>query len=95
MTSQDHLTEGSCTFIGGSFSQYVTTHVKVGMFFICHVTVCLKAYVTLWVEASYGKVPPFRVGGYWSRASGDMKYLICHVSSPNHMIGVKNPHCMS
>ena len=49
-------------------------------------TICLKAYVTLRVEALYGKVPTFHVGGYWSRASGDMKYLISHVTSPNHMI---------
>ena len=70
------------------------------MFFICHVTSrdrMLKGlcYSMGGREASYGKVPPVRVGGYWSRASGDIKYLICHVSSPNHMIGVKNPHCMS
>ena len=38
-------------------------------------TICLNAYVTLWVEASYSKVPPFYVGGYCSRASEDMKYL--------------------
>ena len=26
------------------------------------------------------------VGGYWLHASVDMKYLIYHVTSPNHMI---------
>ena len=46
----------------------------------------IKDYVTLWVEAYCGKskVPPFHAGGYWSRVSGDMKYLIYHVTSPNH-----------
>ena len=59
------------------------------MFLICirpHVTVCLKAYITFWVEASYVKVPPFHVGDYWLHASGGVKYLICHVTSPNLMI---------
>ena len=49
-------------------------------------TICVKAYVTLWMEASYGKVPPFHVGDYLLHASGDMKYLIGHMTSPNHMI---------
>ena len=48
-------------------------------------TICLKAYVTLWVEASYGKVLPFHVGGFWLCESGDLKYLI-YVTSPNYMI---------
>ena len=46
------------------------------MFLNCprtHVSVYLKAYVPLWVEASDVKVPPFHVGSYWSRASGDKK----------------------
>ena len=49
-------------------------------------TICLNAYVTLLVEASYGKVSPCHVGGYWLIASGDIQYLICHVASSNHMI---------
>ena len=57
------------------------------MFLICHVTSRLKGYVILWVEATHGKSPPFHeVDGYWSCASGDMKTLICHMTSQNHMI---------
>ena len=56
------------------------------IFLICHATICLKDYVTLCVEASCGTVPPFHVSGYRSHPSGDMKYLICHVTSLNHMI---------
>ena len=44
-----------------------------------YIFLCLKAYVTLWLEAmlvAIGRV----------QASGDLKYLICHVTSPNHMI---------
>ena len=26
-------------------------------------------------------------GGHWSSANGDVKYLICHVTSQNHVIG--------
>ena len=25
-------------------------------------------------------------GGHWSNASGNMKYLICHMTSQNHVI---------
>ena len=38
------------------------------------------------MEASHGKLPSCHVGGNWSRASGDVKYLICHVISPNYSI---------
>ena len=29
-------------------------------------------------------------GGDWSSASGDIKYLICHVSLQNHVINVSS-----
>ena len=38
-------------------------------------TTYIKGYVTL-----------CNVGGYWSCASGDIKNLIYHVTSPNHLI---------
>ena len=46
VTSQDHLIEGSCKFMGGSSSLYVTTLTSseaigstiVEMFLICHLT---------------------------------------------------------
>lgn len=43
-------------------------------------------FVTLKVEAFHGKSPPCQVGGYWSCANGIVKYLICHVTSPNCVI---------
>ena len=70
--------------MGGSSLPYVTTCVKVDLFLICHVNICLNAYVTIWVETFYSKVAPSHVGGYWLCASGNMKHLICHVTSPNH-----------
>ena len=38
------------------------------------------------MEAFYDKSPPCQVCGYWSCASGDIKYLICHNTSPNYLI---------
>ena len=43
-------------------------------------------YVTLCVEAFHGMSKSFQVGGYWLCAHGDIKYLICQVTSPNHVI---------
>ena len=35
-------------------------------------------------------------GGHWSSASGDKKYLTCHVTSQKHVTkGVGTPHCLS
>ena len=64
------------------------------MFLICHVTICLKTYATLWVGACCGMAPPFHVSGYWLHLSGYMKYFICHVTSQNHMMeGSSNFMC--
>ena len=35
------------------------------------------------MEASHGHLAMF--GGNWSSASGDIKYLICHMNSQNHL----------
>ena len=59
------------------------------MFSICHVTTVstsLKDYVNLWVKASHGQLPPCIVGGNWSSASGDIKYLISHVTSNREIL---------
>ena len=45
---------------------------------------CLKGYVTLWMEVSHAKSSSCYIGGYWLCASGDVKYLICHVTSQSH-----------
>ena len=91
MTSQDHLIYESCKFLGGSSLGHVTTLtslatidiVKVEMFLIFHVTssdhMCKRVYFTLWVEALQGKSPSCQIDVCWSCASGDDKYLICHV----------------
>ena len=56
------------------------------MFLICHVTSrdhMFKGLCHFMSKASYGKVPFFHVGGYWSRASC---HVTCHVTSPNHIL---------
>ena len=65
-------------------------HCESGdMFLICHVTspdhTFKGLHITLWVKAFHGKLPPYQVGGYWLRASGDIKCLIYHVTPPNHV----------
>lgn len=50
--------------------------------------ICLKGYVDLWEEAPQCKLPPYHVWWLWSSANGDIKYLICHVTSQNHVIEV-------
>ena len=47
---------------------------------------CLTGCVNLWVKTSHGKPPPCMFGGHWSTVIGDMKYLIYHLTSQNHMI---------
>ena len=72
MSSKDDLIVGSCKSMVG-VPHSISPHMWKWMFLICHVT-------------SYGKVPPFHVDSYWSCPIGDIKYLICYVTSPNHMI---------
>ena len=38
------------------------------------------------MQAFHGESPPCHVGGNWAGASGDIKYLICHMTSQNHVI---------
>ena len=38
------------------------------------------------MEDSHGEPPSYHDGGYWSCSIGDIKYLICHVTSQNHVI---------
>ena len=38
-----------------------------------------------WVEAPHRELPPSMFGGHLSSTSGDIKYLICHVTSQNHV----------
>ena len=45
---------------------------------------CLKGYVH--VEVSHAKSSSCYVRGNWSCASGNVKYLICHVTSQSHVI---------
>ena len=42
-----------------------------------------KGLCNLWVEVCHGESEPPNV---WSTASGDTKYLICHMISQNHVI---------
>ena len=65
---------------------HANLHVGVPCGLFLDVSTCLKGYVTLWAEASHCKSPPCYVGGCWSCANGDVKYLICHVISHNHVI---------
>ena len=39
-----------------------------------------------WVEAPQDESPPCHVLRHWSIGSGDIKYLICHVTSQNRVI---------
>ena len=88
----DHYTKRSRKFMGGSSWYYIITLISlvtksiviVEMFSICQVTTVstgLKDYVNLWVKASHGQSPPCNAGGNCSNASGDIKYLISHVTS--------------
>ena len=68
------------------------------MFLIYHVTsadhMFKRLYITLWVEAFHDKSPPCQVGGYWLRASGEIKCLIYYITSPNYVInGLYNFMC--
>ena len=44
-----------------------------------------KSHVTLWMVASHFKSAPYLVWCSWDSAGGDM-YLICHVTSHDHLI---------
>ena len=47
--------------------------------------------MNLWAEAPTVSYDNAMFGGYWSSASGDIRYLICHVTSQNHVIkGLSN-----
>ena len=93
-----HLNEGSYQFLGGSSLRHFTTLtsivtmdiLKVQMFLFCHVNspdhTFKELYVTLRVETFHGKLLPCQVCGYWLCTSGDIKYLICHKTSRNHVI---------
>ena len=50
------------------------------------ILICLKSYVTLRVEVPNSKLPLAMVGVHWSSASGDIRFLICHVTSQDHVI---------
>ena len=55
----DHLTEGSCKFMGGSSLQYVTTLISLASLSnVMVVNTCLECYINLWVEAPHGESPP-------------------------------------
>ena len=98
MTSQVHLIKGPCKLMVENSSRYFTTitiSVTIGIFIvkICfkfvtwpHVTTCSKV---MWI---YGWKPLtvshqlVMFGDHWSGATGDRKYLICHVNSQNKVI---------
>ena len=66
-TSQDHLIEGACKFMGANSLWYVTTLIILVTLSIVIVEIflkfntCLKAHVNLWVEGSHGKSLPYHV----------------------------------
>ena len=74
VTSQDHLIEGLFEFMVVSCLWCVTTLTKFGnhrhcgsediMFLICQMTVFLKGYVNLFVEATHCESPPSNF--WWS-----------------------------
>ena len=48
------------------------------IFLTCYVTprdnMFKGFYITLWIEAFHGESTPCQIDGYWSFASGDIKY---------------------
>ena len=42
-------------------------------------------YINLWVKTPHVESPPCHVWWQWSSTSGDMKYLICHVTSQSEV----------
>ena len=85
MTSQDHLLEGSCTFMGGDHRHLDSEDI---IFSIFHVNSCdcmFKGLCKFMGESLSRLVTtlPFLVA--IGSTSGDKKYLICHVTLQNHI----------
>ena len=92
MTSHDHLIEGSCElmrYVTNLISLVTIRNVIVEMLLICYVASCEHMFQGLRVFMGGSPSPSHHLamfGGHWSSASGDIKYLICHVTSQNHVI---------
>ena len=57
------------------------------MFLICHVISCKRMLKWLYGWKPFMASHHFAIsGGHWPSASGYMQYLICHVTSQNHVI---------
>ena len=62
--SEYHTIKISCDFMEGSSRLYVTILqglVAIDIVVVECMTACSKGCVTLWVEASHSKLPPFQV----------------------------------
>ena len=97
VTSHDRFIEGSCEFMGESSLSYVTTlivlvtisNVIMEIILTCHMTsheqVSRVMWIYCWKPLTENHYLPM-TGGHWSSVSGDIKLLICHVTSQNHVI---------
>ena len=67
--ARPQVIKGSCNFMNGSFTRYVTFQPRlvaigitaVEMVLICHVTMCLKLYMTLNKGSPHRKLPPYHL----------------------------------
>ena len=100
MTLHDHLIGILCKYMGRSSSQYVTTLLGIVDIDLVIMEIYCFWFVTwphlgtyfkrdMWIYGwkPYTKSHPISMfSGHWSSTNGDIKYLICHVTSHNNVI---------
>ena len=96
MILQDHVIKWSCNFKKGILSWQINfmpslmgiknraVEIYLLIFRFIHMITCSKDYLTLCLELHHSKFPLCYV--HWSSATGNITYLICHISLQDHEI---------
>ena len=95
MILQDYVIEGSCNILSANLSRQVTLQFKFdghrhcgseNMLLVCHVT---SSYRVAWLFGCKLLTVSYQLalfGGHCSNVSGDIRYLIYHLTSQDHLI---------